>query len=367
MKICFLADAGSIHVQKWARYFSAEGNEVHIISFRKVQIRGVQVHYINSHGTISISPVASFISKIGYLFWIGKVRRLIKKIRPDILHAHWATSYGLIGALSEFHPLIVSTWGNDIILSPHKYWIMKKFVEYSLRKADLVTATSDMLAGATAKYIYDKKLVHTIPFGVDTDLFTPSKDKHPEGEICIGIVKALEDSYGIEYLIRAFKIVAFKIVVDKGYDLNLLIVGDGSLRKNLEKLTKTLNLSNSVKFIGGVDNYKVVQYLQKMDIFVIPSIRESFGVAAVEASACSIPVIASNIGGLPEVVIDGSTGFLVPPRDENAIADRMIRLIDDSELRVQMGSEGREYVKSNYDLQICGSLMKSKYEEIIQK
>ena len=362
MKICFLADAASIHTKKWATHFASKGHEVHIISFRDVQIAGVQVHYINSYGTISISPISSFISKIGYLFWVGKIRRLIKKIRPDILHAHWATSYGLLGALSGYHPFILSTWGNDIIISPQKYWIMQKLVEYSLEKADLVTATSKMLGDATGKFVHDGKTVHTIPFGVDTDLFTPSKDNPPEGEICIGIVKALEDSYGIEYLIRAFK-----IVVDKGYDSNLLIVGDGSLRKNLEKLTKTLNLSSSVKFIGKVDNYKVIEYLQKMDIFVIPSIRESFGVAAVEASACSIPVIATNIGGLPEVVIDGTTGFLVPPRDENAIADRIIRLIDDSELRVQMGSEGREYIKSNYDIQLCGSLMKSKYEEILQK
>jgi len=103
-----------------------------------------------------------------------------------------------------------------------------------------------------------------------------------------------------------------------------------------------------------------------MDIFVIPSIRESFGVAAVEASSCSIPVIASDIGGLPEVVIDETTGFLVPPRDENAIADRIISLIDDPELRSQMGNEGRKYVKSIYDMQICGSLMKRKYEEILQ-
>ncbi len=172
MKLCFLADARSVHVQKWAQYFSDERNEVHIISFRDARIPGVQVHYINSHGTISISPIVSFFSKIGYLLWIGKIRRLIKKIRPDILHAHWATSYGLLGALSGYHPFILSTWGNDIIISPHKYWIMQKLVEYSLENADLVTATSKMLADATGKFIHDGKTVHTIPFGVDMDLFS---------------------------------------------------------------------------------------------------------------------------------------------------------------------------------------------------
>ena len=106
-----------------------------------------------------------------------------------------------------------------------------------------------------------------------------------------------------------------------------------------------------------------------MDIFVVPSISpsETFGVAAFEASSCSIPVIASDIGGLPEVVKDGTPGFLVPPCDVNAIADRIIRLIDNPWLRLQMGIEGRKYVKSIYDIQICGSLMRSKYEEILRR
>ncbi|MCZ6694891.1 MAG: glycosyltransferase, partial [Bacteroidetes bacterium] len=190
-------------------------------------------------------------------------------------------------------------------------------------------------------------------------LFTPSKDKPPEGEICMGIVKALEDSYGIEYLIRAFK-----IVVDKGYDSNLLIVGDGSLRKNLEKLTKTLNLSNAVKFIGRVDNYTVVEYLQKMDIFVIPSIRESFGVAAVEASSCAIPVIASKIGGLSEVVIDEKTGFLVAPGDTESIAAKIIKLIEEPLLRQQFGKEGRKFVISNFEWELCASKMEGIYNDI---
>ena len=357
MKICFLADAGSIHVQKWAQYFSDEGNEVHIISFREAQIKGVRIHYINPHRIISISPVASFISKIGYLFWARRIRRLIKKISPDILHAHWATSYGLLGALSGFHPFILSTWGNDIIISPQKYWIIKKLVEFTLRKADLVTATSKMLAEATSKFIYDEKPVHTIPFGVDVDLFSPLKEKSLNDNICIGIVKALEKSYGIEYLIRALK-----IVVDEGYEPNLLIVGEGSLRNKLEALTETLNLSSLVEFIGEVDNYTVVEYLQKMDIFVVPSILESFGVAALEASSCAIPVIASNIGGLPEVVNDGTTGFLVPPCDSESIAAKIIQLIGEPSLRKQLGIQGRKFVLENYDLNLCGQKMEKIYK-----
>ena len=364
MVICYLADAGSIHTQKWVRYFSDKGNEIHIISFRDARIAGVQVHYIKSLGTISISPTASLISKIGYLLWIGKIRRLITKIHPDILHAHWATSYGLLAAISRFHPFILSTWGNDIIISPQKYWIMRKFLEYTLKKADIVTATSKMLANATREFIYDGKPVHTIPFGVDIDLFSPSKEKSSKSKICIGIVKALEDKYGIEYLIRAFK-----IVVEGGYESNLLIVGEGSLRKNLEELTESLALTDSVRFVGKVDNNEVVKYLHMIDIFVVPSISpsETFGVAAIEASSCEIPVIASDIGGLSEVIIHSKTGFLVPPKDPEAIASKLIFLIKDPLLRRKLGIQGRLFIKSSYNFKNCGSSMQKQYNKILNK
>ena len=361
MVICYLADAGSIHTQKWAIHFASKGNEVHIISFRNADIDGVNVHHIDSSRSINASPSASIFSKFGYILSSKHIKKLIKRINPGILHAHWATSYGFLAALSGFHPFILSTWGNDIIILPKKYWVIKKIVEYNLKKADVVTATSKMLANATGEFIYDGKSVHTIAFGVDMDLFSPPKEKSTASKICIGIVKALEDKYGIEYLIRAFK-----IVVEGGYESNLLIVGEGSLRKKLEELTESLALTDSVRFIGKVDNNTVVEYLNMIDIFIVPSISssETFGVAAIEASSCSIPVIASNIGGLPEVVIDGKTGYLVPPGDAESIAEKIIKLIEEPSLRQRLGKGGRKFVVDNYEWESCASKMEGIYNDI---
>jgi len=363
MKICFLADAASIHTQKWAIHFASKGNEVHIISFRDADINGVNVHHIDSSESIDTNPSASIFSKFGYVLSSNHIKKLIKRINPAILHAHWATSYGFLAALSGFHPFILSTWGNDIIILPKKYWIIKKIVEYNLKKADVVTATSSMLASATAEFIHDGKAVHTIPFGVDTNLFTPSKEKSPGGKICIGIVKALEEKYGIEYLIRAFKIIS-----ERGYESNLIIVGEGSLRKNLEELAESLSLANSVRFTGKVDNTAVIEFLHMIDIFIVPSISssETFGVAALEASSCGIPVIASNIGGLPEVIVDGETGYLVPPQNEAAIAERIIKLIKNPRLRQQLGNAGRKFVLTNYEWNSCAKKMEEVYNRILR-
>ena len=125
-------------------------------------------------------------------------------------------------------------------------------------------------------------------------------------------------------------------------------------------------VNNSITFAGKVENDEVVHYLHKMDIFVVPSISESetFGVAAVEASACGLPVIASNIGGLPEVVIDGKTGFLIDPENIDDLTEKLLILINDKMMRKKMGEEGRNYIKANYRLEECGLMMESVYNEL---
>ena len=360
MKICYLADAGSIHTQKWAIHFASKGNEIHIISFRDAEIDGVIVHHFDSSGTINISPSASIFEKIRYLFWVKRVKDLILKIKPDILHAHWATSYGLLAALSGFHPFILSVWGSDVILFPKKLWITKKILKFNLSRADVVTATSNALAKETMDYISGNKQVHVIPFGVNINQFYSINKNYNTDEFCVGIVKTLEKIYGIKYLI-----LAVEIVIKKGYKCHLIIVGDGSLRKKLVQLCDEIRISNFVTFTGKIPNHMVVSQLHSFDVFVVPSLSESFGVSAIEASACSIPVIASNIGGLPEVVINGKTGYLVPPGDAESIAEKIIKLIEEPSLRQRLGKGGRKYVLENYEWNSCAKKMEEIYERIL--
>ena len=168
-KIVILGDAVNPHIQRWISYL-VKRHEVHLISFQKCEIDGVHLHYIKPPYYLIIQNVeytnigiASFIRKIGYIFCLFRVRKLINVLSPDILHAHWATSYGLAGAISGFHPYIISTWGIDIIDLQKQPWIMKKIVEYNLSKADAITATSSMLKKETEKYIKPDQSVCHIP------------------------------------------------------------------------------------------------------------------------------------------------------------------------------------------------------------
>ncbi|MCK4597405.1 glycosyltransferase, partial [bacterium] len=241
-------------------------------------------------------------------------------------------------------PFVLSTWGSDVFDFPHKSYWHKKILEYTINRADYLTATSRMLAEETRKHLRKKKIVHTIPFGVDIARFSPKAPKVQQ-DFTVGIVKKLERKYGIDYLIKAFA-----KLFRANRKAKLLIVGDGSEESTLKKLCKSLDVDRNVRFIGFVENEQVPDYLSQMDIFVVPSIMssETFGVAAVEAAACKLPVIASNIGGLPEVVIDGETGFLVPSKDPNAIAEKMVLLMQEIELRKRMGEAARRFVEQNY-------------------
>jgi glycosyltransferase involved in cell wall biosynthesis len=353
MRICYLADAPSVHTQKWVHFFAERGNDVHVISFRPAAIAGVQVHHV-------IAP----LGKLGYLLGASRVRKLVRHIAPDILHAHHATSYGLVGAISGYHPYIISSWGSDVIWSPRQSFLFDIMLRHNLRRADAVTATSRMLAKATATFCPPGTKVHVIPFGVDINFFTPSpRTCQDRSAIIVGTVKTLRPRYGIRELILAFQRIA-----DAFPTARLIVVGGGDQHTELQTLIVNLDLENRITLTGQVSHKDVPEYLRGFDIFVVPSLtdRESFGVAAVEASASGLPVIASRVGGLPEVVLDGKTGLLVPPGDIDALADAMSRLLADSALRAQMGQAGRQFVLEHYRWEDNAKLMEEIYKRSLR-
>ena len=149
--------------------------------------------------------------------------------------------------------------------------------------------------------------------------------------------------------------------------IRLVIYGKGELKDKLENLSKELKIDDKVLFKGYKSNEDVPIVLNKMDIFVVPSIldSESFGVAAVEAMACEVPVIASSVGGLKEVVVDSETGYLVSKKNYKEIADKLKKLILNEELRISLGKAGRKRVLENYNWDSNVEYMIKIYEEII--
>ncbi len=350
MHICLLADAQSPHTLRWARYFVSRSHQTSIISFRPASISGVEVYTFNS---------AEKLGKPGYLLYAHGVRKLIRELRPDILHAHHATSYGLLGATSGWHPYLLHTWGRDVLDYP-KNPVYKRIVSFNLRQADIVTCTSEIMVQAVQNLVGVSQETRKIPFGVDLEEFKPNDKIRVEDRLVIGTTKSFEPIYGLQYLLKAFSLVA-----QNNSNIQLILVGDGSQRSYLESLAKELGIFELTEFTGRVSHQEIAAYLALMDIFVVPSLLESFGVAAAEASAMEIPVIASDVGGLPEIVKDGLTGLLVPPANTKALALALKRLIDDPELRSTLGKGGRKLVSEKYDWLENAAEMENLYSKVL--
>jgi glycosyltransferase involved in cell wall biosynthesis len=325
---------------------------VHLLSFQQAEIQNVREH--------KLEPILP--GKVGYLTALPQVKRLLREIRPDILHAHYATSFGLLGALSGFHPYVISVWGSDVFAFPGKSLIHKRLLEFNLSRADHICSTSQVLASEVKKYT--TRAVTVTPFGIDCQVFRPlsPRDRNAD-EFVVGTVKGLDPVYGIQHLLRGFALLVQRHPQKR---LRLVIAGEGRLKDHLVKLAEELGIANATQFLGFVPHHQVPELLNTFSVFVVASEWESFGVAALEASACGVPVVVSNVGGLVEVVRDGVTGLLVPPRNPEAIAASLSKLISDEQLRHEMGTAGREFVLKNYEWNETAGRMEQLYQSLLQ-
>lgn len=362
MKVLLLSEANSIHTKRWTEALCRRSVSIMLVSLSKPRddfysTLGVKCLYINE-----AKFDAPIVSKIGYLKLVKQVKAAIREFHPDILHAHYASSYGLIGALAGFNPYIVSVWGSDIYDFPKLNFVNRRIIEYVLRKADVLLSTSHVMAKETHKYTNKEILV--TPFGVDTKRFKRRTEGLAKGTFVVGNVKTLAPIYGIDVLIKAYK-----LVVDKNPSLNseLRIYGTGPCREEYGRLADQLGVADKVKFMGYVENAKLPEVYSSVSVAVSVSDSESFGVVAVEAMACECPVVTSDAEGFTEVVDNNITGFIVPKRNIEATADAIQRFIDNPMLGYQMGKEGRKRVLRLYDWEMNVDTMYNIYLKALNR
>ncbi|MEA5598790.1 glycosyltransferase [Rivularia sp. UHCC 0363] len=361
MKIAFLAPANSIHTLRWVNALAERGHNVHLIT----QNQAIDI----IHNNVIVHQLP-FRYLPGYFLNTFSLKRILKNISPQLLHVHYASGYGTLGRLSGFHSLILSVWGSDVYDFPNNSPVHKNIVKNNLLAADWVCSTSEAMAKQTRNICPELKNLSITPFGIDVDKFISNYEYKNSNYITIGTIKTLAPKYGIDILIKAFAQVhkelknTFPEIANK---LRLLIVGGGQDQIKLELLVKELGIAEFTEFTGRVSHIEVPKYINHLDIYVAVSRldSESFGVAVIEASACALPVIVSNVGGLPEVVQNEITGIVVERENIQATADAIIRLIKEPILRKKMGTAGRQYVLENYEWNENVTRMEKVYEQVL--
>ena len=349
MRLLLLSDANSSHTLKWVRGIT-QYHEVCLFSLSDPEhetYQGISKLRIISPGIKKESARSRWMGpKLLYLRALPRLKRTVREFKPNLMHAHFATSYGLLGSLTGFHPYILSVWGSDVFEFPINASWKRKLLEFNLRRSDLILSTSKAMATEVNKYTRNEVLV--TPFGIDTEIFKPldAKSLFNQEDIVVGTIKSLEEIYGIDYLIKSFTEVLRKY---PGIPLKLLIVGKGSQEESLRALTRELGIESKTTFTGWVNHNQVVDYYNMLDIYCALSIcNESFGVAVLEASACELPVIVTDKGGLPEVVERDVTGLIINPGNVEEASQALELLVKSKHQRKSMGKKGRAKVLKEY-------------------
>ena len=360
MKLCFLATADSVHSYRWIKYFADRGHEIYWLSLGvdgKSDTRKTKFYLIKKIRGRPLRP----------LFYTICVKEILKKIKPDIFHVHQAWIDGIVGALSGFHPFILTVWGSDV-LSAEKSKVKRPLVKFALNKAALITCDAEHMVDVMVNLGVDQRKIKVICFGVDTHRFCSGEsDKDLVDKLGISnspvviSLRSLRPLYDIESLINSVPLVLKEIPEAK-----FLIAGKGPQEVKLRDLAGSLGVSNSVRFVGSIPNNQLPQYLRLADIYVSTALSDA-GIAAstAEAMACGLPVIITDFGDNRKWVQHGVNGYIIPLKSPEVLASSIIQLVRNKDIRKTFGQINREIIveRNNWEKEMAK--MERLYQELI--
>ncbi len=288
---------------------------------------------------------------------------LAMRRRFDVVHVHWPFPHGPIGSLIarlSGAPLLLHCYGAEFAMARNRWWV-RRWLRHSLRQGDTVIAISSDTARQVEELSGRQAVV--APYGATVE--TRQSTSHLNTIPRILFTGRLIQRKGVEYLIRAVPQLLAKRPVE------VIITGDGDQREGLEALSRSLGLEKTVQFLGFLSNEQLAEEYARCDVWVNPSIidsrgdTEGLGVGAIEAYAYGKPVVASDVGGIPDAVRHRQTGLLVPEKDVDALAGAISELIDNPQLSKRLGSQGREFARQQFDWDDLTEQMESLYYEAI--
>ena len=379
MKVAIIITSGyytrmggaEVFAREVAEHLAKEGATVDVITQRldkslsKLEtINNVTVHRIKIGRIRYLSFVIGFFRLLWYMLKLNRIRDydLIHSV-GDGLPSHVGT---LIKKLKR-KPHLITIQGGNITpgfrnnLSGR---MLRKLQQWSFNNADVVHVISRKLRHQVEELGAHDVVV--IPNGVDASIFRPMnkgelRKRHgfSQDEKIIISAARLIPRKGIDYLIRAAAMISEHLP-----NLRLLIIGDGVQRAELGKLILQLKLGDKAQILGVVAHDQIPQYLNMADVFVIPSLYEPLGIVTIEAMACGVPVIGTNVDGIPDVIEDGENGILVPPGDDKRLAEAIMKLLADEETRNRFAREGLETVKQRFLWETVLARMKEVYSNL---
>lgn len=361
MKVCYLINSTSVNAERCLRYFVGMGHEVHAVSFESPVQKLDGVHY-------HVVPANKKFLFFTLPFKLIQFRKIIKKIRPAIIDSHYVLKYGFVAALMNFHPLVITAVGSDILIESKRNPLWKFVTRYALKKADLIVCRSLDVREEISKLGVEANKIRIILLGVDSEKFHPipeAKELRRELDIdqsapVVISTRSLKPVYDLETLIKAVPLVLVEVPAAK-----FIIVGKGIQRDYLQELARRLGIVESVKFVGFVPHTDIPRHLSSSDIYVSTSLSDGTSNSLLEAMACELAPVVTNIPANQRWIEDGKNGFLVPVKEPEALAGRIISLINNKNMRKSLSEIGRKIVQAKAEQKIEMEKLMEAYQELV--
>jgi len=349
-----IGGGGGIATSYIARELAQQGHAVNVLTshFRELRWReirdDVEIFRVpvlrKRRDYCSVIEMASFIlSSLPMLFYLILTRKY------DLIHIFFGVPSGPLGYIAKKLfgiPYLIRMGGGDVpgfrpFQYKHLYKILKPAFNILWRNADFLVANSDGLRDMAAK-AFPNLPVQVIPNGVDLDAFTNGHARCPAQEVRILFVSRLIRRKGLQFLIDAIP----QIIQAVNCPFVIKVVGDGPDKDDFVAQAEELGVSRYLRFVGYVDHGKLPEYYLDADIFTLPSLAEGMPNVVLEAIGSGLPIVATRVAGSEELVHHGENGFLVEPRDVNALAQALISLINQRGLREKMGLRSKQFARS---------------------
>lgn len=367
MRICFLGDIRSIHTKRWIEFF-AKTHEVHLIS---LDYPAGEMSNVSYEDYIRMNVIVHLIPK-KFPWILGnvlKIKKILDDIKPDLLHAHFVTHYGYWGACSGFHPLVVSAWGDDVLIHPKKF-PRSYFVKYALRMADLITCDGDNSQDAILSLGLPLGKIQIIMHGVDTKKFSPLLRNQEIFKKIFGntnpvviCIRGFNPIYDPETFIRSIP-----LVISEYPDVNFIIAGQGYDEVRIRQLTESLGISASVYFCGWLSHDELPRYLASSDIYVSVSLSDGgMAVSTFEAMASGLVPIVTDVGDNRKWITDGHNGYVIPVKRSDILAEMIIQVLKHPEDRESFGQINRSIVKEKQDYYKEMTKVHTLYENLVKR
>lgn len=367
--ICYPTYGGSgVVATELGKFLAQKGHKVHFISYdQPARIDFFFQNLFYHEVTVSKYPLFRYPPYETAL--ASKIVDIVEYEKLDLLHVHYAIPHAAAALMAQnilkdkgvFIPIITTLHGTDITLVG-KDSTYEPVVSWSINHSNGVTAVSESLKQDTLNHFHINNHIEVIPNFIDLSRFGRQKKEHfklaiaPEGEKIIVHTSNFRKVKRVEDVVSAFN------VISKAIPARLLLVGDGPERQHIEKMCRDCSVCDKVTFLGKQD--AVEEILSVADLFMMPSETESFGLAALEAMACHVPVISTNTGGLPELVQHGINGFTANVGDVETMARYAIELLSD-DLRLEQFRESAYARAQEFDIRNVVPQYEAYYEKVI--